>query len=271
MKQWIMVIDVARCHNCNNCFLACKDEFVGNDFPPYSSAMPRHLHRWRDVDRVDRGKYPLIDIVHRPTNCMMCEDAPCMKAAGDAAYRRDDGIVMIDPVKSKGRRDIAESCPYGAIYWNEELGIPQKCTFCAHLLDEGWLQTRCSQICPTGATAFRAVEAGEIDALLREEGLERYRDELGTKPRVFYKNLYRFTKHFISGSLIMDGECCEGALVTAERDGVKKEARSDGFGDFRVDGLDPGQYAVTIEYPGRPSIAKEVRLEKSCNLGDIVV
>ena len=24
---WGLIIDVARCHDCNNCFLACKDEF----------------------------------------------------------------------------------------------------------------------------------------------------------------------------------------------------------------------------------------------------
>ena len=37
MKKWNMVIDVARCHDCNDCFLADKDEFVGNDFLPYSA------------------------------------------------------------------------------------------------------------------------------------------------------------------------------------------------------------------------------------------
>ena len=37
-KKWNMVIDVARCIDCNNCFLADKDEFTGNDFPPYSVA-----------------------------------------------------------------------------------------------------------------------------------------------------------------------------------------------------------------------------------------
>ena len=26
MKPWYMIVDVAKCENCNNCFLACKDE-----------------------------------------------------------------------------------------------------------------------------------------------------------------------------------------------------------------------------------------------------
>ena len=271
MKQWIMIIDVARCHDCNNCFLACKDEHVDNDFPPYTYSMPKHGHRWRDIDRVDKGSFPLIDVVYRAWNCMMCENAPCMKTGGDAMYRRDDGIVMIDPEKAKGRRDIMDACPYGAIYWNDALNIPQKCTFCAHLLDEGWTQTRCSQVCATGATTFRAVEPEEIGKLCTDEGLERYRDDFGTKPRIFYKNLGRFTKHFIAGSLILDGECCENASVTAEGNGVTKEAKSDGFGDFRVDGLEPGEYIVKIQYPGRNHAERSVTLEKSCNLGDIVL
>lgn len=271
MKQWIMVIDVARCHDCNNCFMACKDEFVDNDFPPYSKSMPRHGHRWRDIDRVDRGKFPLIDIVYRSWNCMMCENAPCMEAAADAVYRRDDGIVIIDPEKSKGLRELPDACPYGAIYWNEELGIPQKCTFCAHLIDSGWEETRCSQICPTGATTFRAVDPDAIEKICEDEGLERYRDGLGTKPRVFYKNLCRFTKHFIAGSLILDGECCEGAVVTVKGNGADKSVESDGYGDFRVDFLDPGEYTVSIEYPGSKPVVRNVSLEVSCNLGDIEI
>ncbi|MBF0303771.1 MAG: hypothetical protein HQK73_12085, partial [Desulfamplus sp.] len=31
-KQWCMVVDIAKCENCNNCFIACKDEHYGNDW-----------------------------------------------------------------------------------------------------------------------------------------------------------------------------------------------------------------------------------------------
>ena len=30
MKRWSLVIDVEKCEGCHNCFLACKDEHVGN-------------------------------------------------------------------------------------------------------------------------------------------------------------------------------------------------------------------------------------------------
>ena len=51
MKQWYLVIDVRWCHDCNNCFMSCKDEYVGNEWPGYTNAQPRHGHRWMNIQR----------------------------------------------------------------------------------------------------------------------------------------------------------------------------------------------------------------------------
>ena len=72
--------------------------------------------------------------------------------------KRDDGILLIDPVKARGRKDLVEACPYGHIWWNEELALPQLWPFDAHLLDQGWKQTRGQQSCPTGAMRAIKVE-----------------------------------------------------------------------------------------------------------------
>ena len=32
-NKWNLIVDVALCDNCRLCFLAVKDEYVGNDFP----------------------------------------------------------------------------------------------------------------------------------------------------------------------------------------------------------------------------------------------
>ena len=76
---------------------------------------------------------PMIDIAYVPTMCNHCDDAPCMAKGGDAIKKRDDGIVIIDPVKAKGRKELVEACPYGHIWWNEELQLPQAWPFDAHL------------------------------------------------------------------------------------------------------------------------------------------
>jgi len=125
MRRWNLIIDVATCHDCNNCFLACKDEYFENDFPPYSVAQPRHGHRWIDIMHKERGQYPKVEVSYLPVPCMHCDDAPCVeKSKNGAVYKRDDGIVLIDPEKAKGQRDILGTCPYGTIWWNEERSVP---------------------------------------------------------------------------------------------------------------------------------------------------
>ena len=54
----------------------------------------------------------MIDIAYVPTMCNHCDDAPCMKAnTGGAIKKRDDGIVIIDPVKAKGQKQLVDGLP----------------------------------------------------------------------------------------------------------------------------------------------------------------
>jgi Fe-S-cluster-containing dehydrogenase component len=278
MKKWHMVIDVAKCHDCNNCFLACKDEYVDNDFPGYSAPQPRHGHRWMNIMRRERGQYPIIDVAYLPVPCMHCDNAPCIKAAKNGAvYKRNDGIVIIDPVKAKGQKDIVASCPYGAVWWNEENNVPQKCTFCAHLLDEGWKEPRCAQACPTGALRTYYVEDSEMQGIIEAEKLAVYEPKHGTKPRVYYKNLYRFTECFIGGSVALQlkdkDECAEGAKVTLLKASGEKigEGVTNNYGDFKFDGLgeNSGKYTLEIVYPAYEKKTLEVDLKVSLNVGTV--
>src|SRR4051812_31102292 len=116
MSKWNLIVDVAACTNCNACVLACQDEYVGNSFPGYAEEMPKHGHRWIDIKRQERGRHPMVDIAYLPVMCQHCEDAPCAKAAtGGAVKKRADGIVIIDPEKAKGQKQIVEACPFGAV------------------------------------------------------------------------------------------------------------------------------------------------------------
>jgi len=265
-KQRYLVIDVDLCHDCNNCFIACKDEFVMNDWLPYSKAQPRHGPRWMNIQRKERGQFPRIDCGFLPMPCQHCQDAPCVEAHSDCIQRRADGVVLIDPVKSKGQQDVVGSCPYGAIYWNGEEDIPQKCTMCAHLLDGGWSMPRCAHSCPTGAMAFYTVEQAEMDGIIAAEGLEQYRPEFGTDPRVFYKNLHRFTKCFITGGLLKDGDCAEGVVVTLAGDADVRQV-TNYFGEFKFDGLSPGVYRVLID--GQE--VQTVTIDASLNVGNVEI
>jgi len=58
--KWNLIVDVACCDNGRLCFLAIKDEYVGNTFPGYSAAQPEQGHRWLNVRRRERGTCPLV-------------------------------------------------------------------------------------------------------------------------------------------------------------------------------------------------------------------
>jgi Fe-S-cluster-containing dehydrogenase component len=276
MKKWNMIIDVAECTNCNLCALATMDEYVGNDWPGYSAPMLRQGHKWINVLQKERGQIPMIDIAYVPTMCNHCDDAPCIKAAPQGAIKkRKDGIVIIDPVKAKGQKQLVESCPYGHIWWNEEEQLPQTWTFDAHLLDQGWQQTRGQQSCPTGAMRAIQIEDADMEKMARDESLEVMKPELGARPRVYYRNLWRYTKCFIGGSIYTEKngafDCVEGASVQLAKNGVSiAVTTSDNFGNFKFDKLDEnsGRYTLHIFAGGR-SKSVEANLGESINLGEI--
>jgi Fe-S-cluster-containing dehydrogenase component len=276
MKKWNMIIDVAECTNCNLCTLATMDEYVANDWPGYSAPMPRHDHKWINILQKERGQVPMIDVAYVPTMCNHCDDAPCVAQSGGAVSKRDDGIVLIDPVKAKGRQDLVDVCPYGHIWWNEELKVPQAWPFDAHLLDQGWSQTRGQLSCPTGAMQVVKVDDDEMQQITREQGLEVMNPELNTRPRVYYRNLWRYSKCFIGGTIsakIGDSvDCVEGAKIRLMKEShVIAETVSDNYGDFRFDRLDEnsGLYFVEVSTTDGAKKKIETKLGASINIGEI--
>jgi len=245
-EKWNLIVDVARCDNCRNCFLATKDEHIGNDFPGYAAAQPERTHSWVDIKSKERGTWPIVEAHFMPVMCNHCDDAPCMKAAKNGAVtKRPDGIVIIDPEKSKGQKAIVEACPYGAVYWNEEKQIPQAWIFDAHLLDQGWTKPRVEQSCPTAVFKALKISDEQMRALAAQEHLEVLRPDLNTKPRVYYKNLHLMTACFVSGSVVVDvdgvEECAENAAVVLTQNGKEiGRAMTDVYGEFKIDRLQPG-------------------------------
>jgi len=276
MKKWNLIVDVANCTNCNLCTLAVQDEHVGNAFPGYAEEMPKHGHRWIEIERRERGTPPVTDVAYLPVMCQHCDDAPCIAAAPDAISKRADGIVLIDPVKSRGRQEIVDACPYGAIWWNDEKQVPQHWFFDAHLLDAGWAEPRCVTVCATNALKAVKLEDDEMQRLIAEQALEQLKPELGTRPRVHYKNLWRYTKVFIAGTVSADKQgvvdCLAGATATLLHEGQKiAEQQSDAFGDFKFDRLDADSsaYELNITADGFAGATVEVSLDETKNVGEV--
>ncbi|MBT3551828.1 MAG: oxidoreductase [Rhodospirillaceae bacterium] len=279
MSKWHLIVDVANCTNCNVCVLACHDEHVDNDFPGYAGAMPKHGHNWINIKSKERGATPMMDIAFLPVLCQHCDNAPCMDRARDGAIsKRADGIVIIDPVKAKGQKQIVDACPYDAVWWNEEKEIPQAWIFDAHLLDDGWKEPRAATVCATGAIRAVKMDDAAFARTIAEEGLEELHPEYGTKPRVMYKNLHRYNKVFIGGSVEAEADgnvdCVKGAHVTLTKDGAKiAETFTDVYGDFKFDKLDPdsGDYTLDIAAEGHPAKSVNVTLGESVYAGEVRV
>lgn len=254
MTKYGMVIAVDRCIGCYLCFLACRDEHAGNDNRPVSLAQPSAGQKWIDVREHERGALPRVKVDYVPVPCLQCADAPCIAAAtGGAVYRRADGIVVIDPKKAAGQRDIVAACPYRVIFWNEARNVAQKCTFCAHLLDDGWREPRCVEACPTQAIVFGDLaDKGSAIAELREtRPVEEYVPEFATRPLVGYLGL---PKRFVTGEIVLADKPdlpAEGVEVALEDGAVRRAVRTDNYGDFEFAAVDPkARYKLCIRHPG---------------------
>lgn len=266
----VFVVDVAKCNGCYNCQVACKDEHCGNDWMPYAKPQPDTGQFWCKVNEYVRGTVPKVKVAYVAKRCMHCDDAPCIAACPveGAIYQRADGLVIIDPAKCTGHQLCLDACPYGVIYFNQELNLAQKCTGCSHLLDRGWpiTEPRCVDSCIREALKF-GEEAEFKDLIAQAEVLE---PDFGTKPkaRVYYLNL---PKRFIAGTVYDPAaeEVVIGATCTLSGDGTGT-ATTDGFGDFWFEGLKVGTFSLKIEAAGFATWTKDsISTAKDVNLGDI--
>jgi tetrathionate reductase subunit B len=266
-----LVIDISKCNGCYNCQIACKDEHVGNDWSPYARPQPLSGHFWIKVTDIVRGTFPKVKVAYNLNICRHCDNAPCISACKtQAIIKRDDGIVLIKPDLCRGDGNCIAACPYGVIYFNGNLNIAQKCTFCAHLLEKGAKEPRCVDVCPTGALTFGNEEELK-DLIDKAEALGP--PEVHIKPRVFYIAL---PKRFIAGAVYdpQEDECIEGAFITLtdHKDGSRFTTCTDEFGDFWFEGLKVGKFSLFIEKEGyRPNQIESLSTENDVNLGDIAL
>jgi Fe-S-cluster-containing dehydrogenase component len=265
----VFVHDVSICNGCYNCQIACKDEHVANDWTPYAKPEPEIGKFWLKLTETVRGQVPRVKVAYVPILCNHCENAPCMEACKveGAIYRRPDGLVIIDPVKCTGCKNCVDACPYGVIYFNDDLNIAQKCTGCAHLLDSGWKEPRCVDACPTLALKF--MEKSEAKEYIQKAEYLKPERVKQDKPKVYYLNL---PKRFVAGTVYdpTEKEVVIGANVTLTDTASKQSytAKTDSYGDFEFEKLPVSKFNLTIE-KGKKSKTLKVSTEQDISLGDI--
>lgn len=204
-----MVIDLKKCEGCvtidtpPQCTQACiNGHFIPKD------------EQWIQVYEKELpggGSFFL------PAPCYQCENAPCVNVCPVAAtYHEKNGVVLIDHNRCIGCRMCMAACPYQRRFFNWSTpklppeaalaeysplypvpavkGTVIKCMFCAHLLHNGRLPL-CVVGCPMKAlyigdlnedVASNGAEVVNLSKFLDENNAYRYKEELGTQPRVWY-------------------------------------------------------------------------------------
>jgi Fe-S-cluster-containing dehydrogenase component len=270
-----MVIDINKCNGCYNCFLSCKDEYSENDYPPFSSALPDAAKPWMVVKEIERGTCPKIKVDYIPIPCLQCAKPACIeKSPEGAVYKRPDGIVVIDSEKAQGRKEVINSCPHRLITWNEEKNLPQKCSFCVHLLEAGWRAPRCVEACPSGALVFGDMDDpnSELSKLLAETSFEALTPEFGLEPKVVYSGL---PKKMVTGEIVLadkQDSCPRDVEVTLANETDTLKTKTDYLGDFEFDGLAGNQsYTLKIAHTGYKGKEIRVKTHTDVSLGEIVL
>jgi Fe-S-cluster-containing dehydrogenase component len=250
MKNFI--IDTTICNGCYSCQISCKEEHVGNEGLPYAKPQPDTGQFWGKLNEYVRGQVPHVKMSYVFVPCQHCSDAPCIAACNvDAIYVRDDGLVIINPAKCTGCMNCVDNCPYGAIFYNEDLNIAQKCTGCAHLLDKDWEYQvpRCYDSCPTGAIKFG--EDSDLNTEIAEA--ETLHPEYDLVTKVHYIGL---PKRFVAGTLYNSAtnEVVVGATCSLSGTAGNATAVTDNFGDFWLNELNEGEFTLTIVNEGTTKV-----------------
>lgn len=274
--KYALLIDTTRCSVCFACQVACKDEFVGNIYPPYSYPQPDSEQEWIKVTEIEKGRFPYAKVYPIPILCMHCDKAPCIEACpvSGGIYKNESGVVIIDPAKcdiSKCKtKPCIEGCPYRVIFFNDDSSICQKCTLCMHRLKEG-KEPACVNACSSDVFAFG--EESQIVKEAKRRGAKWMNPEYQSEPRVYYIGLPSPTLagHVISEENLMDVPDVD-ITITDNKTGLLIASKSNVAGNFLVDNLETDTtYTLKMERQGYlAKTVQDVRLDiEYKHLGDV--
>ncbi|HRP62274.1 MAG TPA: 4Fe-4S dicluster domain-containing protein [Phycisphaerales bacterium] len=207
-------INLSVCNGNGKCVEACHKE--NNHDRATNQSYIRVFEMPRGTMDMEQGNstydhaVPAEDKFYLPVQCFQCENPPCVSVCPvEATWQESDGIVVVDYNWCIGCRYCQAACPYHARRFNwkqaeipaEEVnpnqgylsnrirpqGTTEKCHFCLHRTREGRMPA-CLEACPTGARIFGNMldPESEIRWVLKNKRVFVLKEELGTKPTLFY-------------------------------------------------------------------------------------
>jgi Fe-S-cluster-containing dehydrogenase component len=220
-RRWVMVIDLRKCAGCHACTIACVAE---NKLPPgvvYRPVLEREIGAYPNVSRMFVPRpcmqcdnppcTPVCPVNATYTNeegvvvmdyercigCRYCLNAcPYSARTTDFGYTYTQGLPeaegLIIGAAAADDYERAASFEYGEEWLrtgklDSPVGNARKCHFCLHRVHVGELPA-CTSTCIGRATYFG--DSTDPDSLVSEliarPNATRLREELGTKPKVYY-------------------------------------------------------------------------------------
>ncbi len=209
LRRWGMIIDLRYCDGCQSqgtppkCTTACIE---GHFIPQPMEWIEVYEHE------LPGGGTQFV-----PTPCMQCQNPPCVNVCPvGATWSTPEGPVLIDQRRCIGCRMCMAACPYERRFftWGEppvpaqslfveyspehqvpmKRGVVYKCDFCPDIARAGRIPY-CAQVCPQHAVYYGDLEEDlatngqdvvQFSRFIAEENAYRYKEELGTRPRVYY-------------------------------------------------------------------------------------
>ena len=205
--RWVFLVDTTKCVGCGFCVKACKKENeIPYDAPVTRTWVERYVNT-KDgrtfIDSPKGGRDGFTDQKIRedkvdpkdiskaffvPKLCNQCDNPACVQVCPvGATYQTNDGVVLVDRKWCIGCGYCVMACPYGVRFFNPELKVAEKCTFCYHRITKG-MKTACVQACPFGARRLGNLKDPNdpVTKAIMTERVAVLKDEYGTKPQVYY-------------------------------------------------------------------------------------
>lgn len=213
LRRWAMVADLRKCDGCTGAGLPpqCTQYCIWGHFVPEDM-------QWVEVYESATAA-SVSDAPGRffPAFCMQCQNAPCANACPvGATFQTPEGAVLIDQQRCIGCRLCMAACPYDRRFFNwgkpvqpdyvqqapyevecqvpARMGTVMKCDFCTDRAAAGGLPF-CVLGCPQGALYYGDLEEDVasngrevvlLSKFIEENRAVRYKEHLGTQPRVYY-------------------------------------------------------------------------------------
>ncbi|MBN2154490.1 MAG: 4Fe-4S dicluster domain-containing protein [Candidatus Lokiarchaeota archaeon] len=183
-SQYGLIFNLERCIGCEACTVACKIE---NNFIT-DTIQVKTLNTINKDTPTGSFLQGNLRMEFQPHTCNHCEDPPCVEACSfNALIQRDDGIVVLNQDNCTGCQTCVTACPYGAIHFNKDSNIAEKCNLCSHRIDQG-LEPFCVICCEGQAIYFGDwnTPQGKFAVKDRKDELYVRNPEFNTKPKIKY-------------------------------------------------------------------------------------